>query len=168
MWKKLLGILISTGVMMFIIGCEKTLVTEDSNEEGIAETEIIETDTTPESFTEEKIERPVEKHSIDEFLFTATFLPEHEVQTMIHSMSHDKTISDYQFGLIPMAPERIARLIDIVETNYDEYEHADLYLDILNRWYVGDFTVADKDHNAIWELQGGEIGEATGVVDTVE
>jgi len=175
MLKKLLGILISTVVMMFIMGYGIMLLTKDGNEEEIAETEIIETgiietEITPERYTEEKIvERPVEEHPMDEFLFdTKIILLEEQVQTIIHSMSHEKVIAEHKFGLISMAPERIVRLIDVIETNYNEYEHSDLYLDILNRWNAGDFTVADKDHNAIWELQGGGVGEATGVLNTVE
>jgi hypothetical protein len=41
-------------------------------------------------------------------------------------------------------------------------------LDILNRWAEGDFSRADKDHNAIWNVQGGTIGEATGVMSPEE
>ncbi len=60
--------------------------------------------------------------------------------------------------------ERIERLIEVVELNKDKYEHDELYLQILNRWKNNDFSQADKDHNAIWTLQGGNVGRATGVL----
>ncbi|WP_199860719.1 DUF6241 domain-containing protein [Oceanobacillus damuensis] len=33
------------------------------------------------------------------------------------------------------------------------------YRAILEKWAVDDFSEVDKDPNAIWEMQGGTIGE---------
>ncbi|WP_268872885.1 DUF6241 domain-containing protein [Neobacillus fumarioli] len=42
------------------------------------------------------------------------------------------------------------------------------YKDILERWAAGDFSQIDKDHNTIWDLQGGTIGKATGMATPKE
>ncbi len=91
---------------------------------------------------------------------------EGEVQIAIHKMSHQKIEADEKWGFLPLTQERIKRLIKVV--NSGNYEHKSLYLEILNRWSNGDFSQADKDHNAIWRLQGGSVGEATGVLSTEE
>nr|WP_239585879.1 DUF6241 domain-containing protein [Bacillus mesophilus] len=83
-------------------------------------------------------------------------------------MSHQKVKADEKWGTIRITPERISRLIQIVELHKSELNHADLYLRILTRWANDDFSQADKDHNAIWKLQNGNIGEATRVLTPQE
>lgn len=80
------------------------------------------------------------------------------VQDAIHHMSHQKVYADVKWGRLEITDERIDRLIEVVETN--DYRHGSLYLDILRRWEAGDFSKAVEDHNSIWRLQGGTIGEA--------
>ncbi|WP_054751901.1 DUF6241 domain-containing protein [Piscibacillus salipiscarius] len=55
-----------------------------------------------------------------------------------------------------------------IEASKDNLSHYDVYQSILNRWAAGDFTQADDDHNAIWDLKGGTIGYATGVLSDEE
>ena len=47
----------------------------------------------------------------------------------------------------------------IIEAN--QYEHGDVYEQIITRWLNGDFSQAVEDHNTIWRLQNGNVGEAT-------
>ncbi len=103
--------------------------------------------------------KPVE----DEF---PTDMTEYSVQSAIHGMSHQKVKADDKWGFIPLTAERVARLKAVVEAN--EYEEKGLYLDILNRWSNNDFSKVDHDHNAIWELQNGTIGRATGILSAEE
>ncbi len=44
----------------------------------------------------------------------------------------------------------------------------DVYRDILERWADGDFSRVDQDHNAIWNMQNGTIGKATGILNAEE
>ena len=90
------------------------------------------------------------------------------IQNFIHQMSHQKVIADEKWGMIPLTKERVVRLIDVVESNEDKYKKPSVYLMILNRWNLEDFTTIDKDHNTIWELQGGNIGKATGILSVDE
>ncbi|MBU9720021.1 MULTISPECIES: DUF6241 domain-containing protein [Bacillaceae] len=85
-------------------------------------------------------------------------LPEHAVQNYIHWMSHQKIHADQKWGKMLITEERINRLLEVVEVN--EYRHEETYRDILLRWQKGDFSKAVEDHNAIWRLQNGTIGEA--------
>ena len=67
-----------------------------------------------------------------------------------------------------MTQERIERLIEVVEGNKSSYNDSKLYLEILNRWADNDFSRADKDHNAVWSLQGGNVGRAKGIISFEE
>lgn len=120
-------------------------VTEENGEEVI---EII----------EENAE-PVEKEFPDD-------MSEMEIQTNIHAMSHQKVVAEDKWGFLPMTQERIARLLEVV--NASNFEHKALYKDILMRWAEGDFSQAHHEHNSIWELQGGTIGKATGILSAEE
>ncbi|WP_080844532.1 DUF6241 domain-containing protein [Cytobacillus gottheilii] len=93
-------------------------------------------------------------------------ITEYAVQNAIHGMSHQKTRAEDKWGFIPLTAERVNRLKAVVEAN--EYEEKGLYLDILNRWANNDFSRVDHDHNAIWDLQGGTIGKATGILSVEE
>lgn len=87
-------------------------------------------------------------------------MSEVEVQYAIHHMSHQKVKADKKWGHLQITPERIERLIEVVQANEQEYDHSSLYINILNRWKENDFSSAVSDHNKLWELQGGNIGEA--------
>lgn len=86
------------------------------------------------------------------------------MQNFIHQMSHQKVRADEKWGMIPLTKERVARLIEIVEENKANYNHANTYLGILNRWYKNDFSRIDKEHNTIWAMQNGNVGKATGIL----
>jgi hypothetical protein len=107
----------------------------------------------------------VRKMSIEEEMPFS--MEEYTVQDLIHGMSHQKIRADDKWGFLPMTQERVSRLIVVVEANNLKYDDSDLYLKILNRWLNNDFSRVDLDHNAIWELQGGNVGRATGIL-TVE
>jgi hypothetical protein len=93
-------------------------------------------------------------------------MKEKQVQDVIHQMSHQKIKAEKKWGFIPLTRERVDRLIEIV--NINQYEHGDVYLDILKEWKEGNFTYIDGDHNTIWVLQDGNVGKATGVLTMEE
>ncbi len=95
-------------------------------------------------------------------------MKENELMSAIHKMSHQKVTAEKKWGAIPLTPERVKRLLAVVNENQTKYKNAELYLDILNRWAEGDFSEAVADHNDIWALQGGTVGEATGIASTAE
>jgi hypothetical protein len=86
-----------------------------------------------------------------------------DVQQAIHNMSHQKVIADQKWGALPLTTKRVKRLIQVVEVNKKEYEHSDLYISILTDWAEGNFKYVDLDHNAVWRLLDGTIGEASGI-----
>lgn len=81
-------------------------------------------------------------------------------------MSHQKVKAEDKWGFFEMTEERINWLRESLEQEaiMSHLTDADVYLDILNRWHEGDFSEVDQDHNAIWRLQGGSIGKATGIL----
>jgi len=125
-------------------------ITEKATEDG---GKIIEVD--------EGIKEPVE----EEFPLT---MEDYQLANAIHFMSHQKIEADEKWGLLPLTTERVTRLINVIETNQNDYKNSELYLNILNRWSKNDFSQIDRDHNKIWALQGGTIGRATGILSYEE
>lgn len=97
-----------------------------------------------------------------------TDMSENEVMDAIHKMSHQKVRADQKWGAIPLTPERVNRLMQVVQDNYKNYKGSNVYIDILTRWSQGDFSSVDHDHNRIWRLQGGTIGAANGIASVEE
>lgn len=125
-------------------------ITEKTTEDG---GKIIEVD--------EEMKKPVE----EEFPLT---MENSQIADAIHAMSHQKIEADEKWRLLPLTTERVTRLIVVIETNQNEYKNSELYLNILNRWADNDFSQVDLDHNAVWSLQGGTIGKATGILSYEE
>lgn len=89
-----------------------------------------------------------------------------DYQNYIHQMAHQKVIADVKWGFIEITEERIDWLLKGLQET--ELEHEDVYRDILERWATDNFGQVDQDHNTIWRLQGGTIGEATGILSPEE
>jgi hypothetical protein len=93
-------------------------------------------------------------------------LTDSDYQEYIHGMSHQKVKAEEKWGFYQINEERIRWLLEGLDSN--DVKHGDLYREILEKWANGDFSSADDDHNAIWQLQGGTVGEATGVLSAEE
>ncbi|WP_345239304.1 DUF6241 domain-containing protein [Pontibacillus salipaludis] len=91
---------------------------------------------------------------------------ESTVQDAIHHMSHQKVIANKKWGALPITMERVNRLIEVVEMN--NYTHKQDYLEILTAWKNKDFDNIDDHHNIIWNIKGGTVGKATGVMSIEE
>ena len=98
-------------------------------------------------------------------------MTELEMKNAIHGLSHQKVKSEdnAKWGYIRMTEERVNRLLEVAKLNEKKWElNGELYVDILARWSRGDFSRADIDHNAIWVIQGGNVGRATGLLSPWE
>ncbi|WP_369593443.1 DUF6241 domain-containing protein [Lysinibacillus pakistanensis] len=78
----------------------------------------------------------------------------------IHSMSHQKVEAKVKWGHTQITQAKVDRLLDVAKMN--DYKYKELYVSILERWSKGDFTHAVEDHNAIWEMQGGDESRNSG------
>jgi hypothetical protein len=36
------------------------------------------------------------------------------------------------------------------------------------KWEAGDFSSIDKDHNFLWDIEGGNIGKAKGILSAAD
>lgn len=97
-------------------------------------------------------------------------LTDRDYREYIHGMSHQKIKADQKWGFYQINDERVQWLLDglVLEGKQKELSGYTVYKDILERWLAGDFSKADDDHNAIWTMQGGTIGRATGVLSPEE
>lgn len=85
-------------------------------------------------------------------------MTEIEVMDAIHHMSHQKIHASEKWGKLQITPERVKRLLEVVKVK--DYEHKELYLDILEEWNSNKFSNAVHAHNAIWNIKGGTLGKA--------
>ncbi len=95
---------------------------------------------------------------------------EDQFQATIHAMSHQKVEADRKWGAERITQKKIDRMLAVLKKaeEVDAFEHSDLYENILIPWSEGDFSNAVEAHNAIWNLQGGSIGKATGLLSDKE
>jgi len=126
------------------------IITEKKTEDGGTIIEVKET-----------LKKPVE----EEFPMT---LKDFQIADAIHAMSHQKIKAEEKWSFLPLTAERVTRLMDVIETNKNQYENSAIYLRILTRWSENDFSEIDREHNEIWELQDGNIGRATGILSHEE
>lgn len=84
------------------------------------------------------------------------------VLAMMHKMTHQKIVASEKWGLIRMNEESIFKAKKILLAS--DFSKKKELLEMVNRWEKGQFDRVDDDHNYIWDLQGGSIGRATGIL----
>jgi Family of unknown function (DUF6241) len=141
-----------------VVAKEATTSTESQNSEPQEKTEASEVSEAQEVAVSTPTENP--------FGGQNTTLTEEEILNFMHGMSHQKVIAEEKWIYYEITNDRIQFLLHVVKNG--NYENSDDYVDILNRWAKEDFSDADKDHNRIWDLQGGTVGKATGVMSPKE
>lgn len=94
-------------------------------------------------------------------------LTDDDYREYIHGMSHQKVVAEKKWGFYEIHPERIKWLLKGLDEG-NQLNSADKYKEILERWQDKDFSQVDKDHNIIWNLQGGTVGKATGILEQEE
>ncbi|RNA66667.1 DUF6241 domain-containing protein [Alteribacter keqinensis] len=113
------------------------------------------------------IEEIVDVPTVDEVEERYSFdMSETNMQNTIHAMSHQKVYATEKWGHVFITDEIIDRLLEVNKEN--SYTHSAVYHDILTRWRQDDFSRAVEDHNTIWQLQGGTVGEATRLLSEEE
>mgnify|MGYP001474534966 CR=1 FL=1 len=121
---------------------------------------------------EEEVKKPVElsKDKTGSNPFgddvTQEEMTDEHFQEYIHGMSHQKVRAEKKWSFYELTQERVKWLHEALEVA--NVEHKDVYQTILDKWVKGDFSTAYKDHNAVWELQGGTVGKATGLLSAEE
>ncbi|WP_404451552.1 DUF6241 domain-containing protein [Virgibacillus necropolis] len=93
-------------------------------------------------------------------------LSDYMYQEYIHGMSHQKVQASKKWGFYEIHPSRITWLLEGLESV--KLKHENIYRDILKKWNNGNFSSVDNDHNAVWRLQDGTVGIATGILSSEE
>ena len=87
---------------------------------------------------------------------------ENALWAMMHKMTHQKVVASEKWGLIRMNDESIAKAEEILLAS--DFNSREDLLQIIERWKNGQFDQVDEEHNFIWGMQGGSIGEARGIL----
>jgi hypothetical protein len=82
----------------------------------------------------------------------------------MNEMCHQKVVANDKWGAVEMNKENIHKLQKAAKSEIGNEE----VIEILNKWDQGDFSDIVSDHNEILGIQGGTIGEATGVMTEQE
>ncbi|MEH6908497.1 DUF6241 domain-containing protein [Neobacillus drentensis] len=85
---------------------------------------------------------------------------------VMHKMTHQKVKAKEKWGAIPMIPDTINQVYDIVEKS--KFEQKDDLLAILAKWKKGNYSEVNEDHNYFWTYQGGTIGKSYGIMSKSE
>lgn len=96
----------------------------------------------------------------------STPLSEGLMQQYIHAMSHQKVEADEKWSFFEITDDRIDFLLSQLEVS--KYKHEHTYKEILISWKDGDFSEAVNHHNAVWRIQEGTVGLATGLLSSKE
>lgn len=173
-YKKILWSVVSVAII--IVGTIGVVIYMDNIKPSEAENSENEKTNEPTNISQkiEKENKAESKHRENIDPFKQQYRPEEltdkHFQDFIHKMSHQKVEAEDKWGFFEITDERIDWLLEALE--HDDVKRtltdADVYLDILNRWHDHDFSQVDKDHNAIWRLQDGTIGKATGILSEEE
>ncbi|WP_431799795.1 DUF6241 domain-containing protein [Halobacillus andaensis] len=175
MYKRIFGILaglisvliIGFGVIIFLdIMKDDTPANSAEEETKSNEEEEVETQEVSE-LSDEKFENG-EGEDLNPFGDTteAADLRDAEFQEYIHKMSHQKVEADDKWGFYRITDERVNWLIAALDEAGPS--HKDTYERILVKWQKADFSTVDEDHNEMWNLQGGNVGKATGILTESE
>ena len=89
-----------------------------------------------------------------------------EVIEVMHKMTHQKVRAEEKWGAIPMIPETINDVYEIVSKS--NFERKEDLLEILEKWKLNNFLSTDEDHNYFWRYQGGTVGKAYGTMSRNE
>ncbi|MBY0095672.1 DUF6241 domain-containing protein [Mesobacillus maritimus] len=91
---------------------------------------------------------------------------EAEVIAVMHKMTHQKVRAEEKIGAIPMVEDTINQVHDIISNS--TFKNKEKMLEIAEKWKNGWFDTINLDHNFFWELQGGTVGKAYGVLSSEE
>ncbi|MBL4950920.1 DUF6241 domain-containing protein [Neobacillus sp. OS1-32] len=91
---------------------------------------------------------------------------QNEVIDIMHKMTHQKVKAEEKWGAVPMIPDTINQVYEIVRNS--DFDIKDDLLAILEKWKNGQFSEVVEDHNYFWRYQDGTIGKAYGKLDSVE
>ncbi|MCM3571008.1 DUF6241 domain-containing protein [Neobacillus mesonae] len=89
-----------------------------------------------------------------------------EVIDVMHKMTHQKVKAEEKWGAVPMIPDTIQQVYEIVSKS--DFDRKDELLSILEKWKKGQFSDVDSDHNYFWDYQDGTVGKAFGILSKEE
>ena len=158
--KKLIALsLVIVSTSMFLISCKG----DDSRLGKMTVEELQSIELTDEMIAEIESSLPT---SMKEDLVIKESTDESKVLNIIHGMTHQKIASDKKWGAIPLTEKNVQVLYDFLETK--NFNNQTALMNIVTKWKKKDFSEIDKDHNYIWNIQGGTVGKAYGILSLEE
>lgn len=93
---------------------------------------------------------------------------EEDVISFMHHLTHQKVEASDKWVSIEMTPERVELLVQVIEQKGKDWKRGKQMLTIAKKWHRGYFDEIDSDHNYLWKIENGTIGEAKGILSAKE
>jgi hypothetical protein len=113
-----------------------------------------------------KEKKPADSNAVQKDLGINKHSPEQAVVEVMHEMTHQKVKASEKWGAIEMDQKNIDTVLSILKSS--DFTDKDQMLEIAEKWKKGDFSNIVEDHNYFWQLQGGNVGKAYGMLSKKE
>lgn len=160
----MVGLIVAAAAISVIITINQNAKNYEAKQEDTApalETTEVEYETTEEEDTE------VETIKNEQILYELGLGPAstaEDVMKTMHSMTHQKVISEEKWYNLEMTPENINAVYDFIKESDIGFTLKRNLLKISGNWKEGNFDNIVEDHNYLWGAQNGNVGKATGVL----
>ena len=160
----MVGLIVAAAAISVIITINQNAKNYEAKQEDTApvlETTEVEYETTEEEDTE------VETIKNEQILYELGLGPAstaEDVMKTMHSMTHQKVISEEKWYNLEMAPENISAVYEFIKDSDIGFTLKRELLKIAGNWKEGNFDNIVEDHNYLWGAQNGNVGKATGVL----
>ena len=160
----MVGLIVAAAAISVIITINQNAKNYEAKQEDTApvlETTEVEYETTEEEDTE------VETIKNEQILYELGLGPAstaEDVMKTMHSMTHQKVISEEKWYNLEMTPENINAVYEFIKDSDIGFTLKRELLKIAGNWKEGNFDNIVEDHNYLWGAQNGNVGKATGVL----
>ncbi|PRS26900.1 hypothetical protein C6W19_24195 [Bacillus sp. RJGP41] len=126
--------------------------------------EEVDFETTDEEYTEEPA---IENEEVLYELGLGPASKREDVMKTMHSMTHQKVVSEEKWYNLEMNSENINALYNFIDDS-EIIDYKSELLRIVGKWKEGNFDDIVEEHNYLWGEQNGNVGKATGVLTPEE
>jgi hypothetical protein len=159
----MVGLIVAAAAILVIITINQNSKNYEAKQEDTApvlETTEVEYETIEEEYTEVE---PIKNEQVLYELGLGPASKREDVMKTMHSMTHQKVVSEEKWYNLEMTTENINVLYEFINDS-EVIDYKSELLKIVGNWKEGNFDNIVEEHNFLWGEQNGNVGKATGVL----
>ncbi|WP_144551716.1 DUF6241 domain-containing protein [Peribacillus simplex] len=163
----MVGLIVAAAAISVIITINQNAKNFEAKQEDTAP--VLET-TEVEYETPEEEDTEVETIKNEKILYELGLGPSskrEDVMKTMHSMTHQKVVSEEKWYNLEMNSENINAVYEFINDS-EVIDYKSELLRIVGNWKEGNFDNIVEDHNYLWGEQNGNVGKATGTLTPEE